>query len=308
MTKDDLKSLVTEIYENLLENINQQDTPINREEVVEYLRDAAQVVSDISDDKIDSIEHAKSAFTNAYHEIANKSIASYQHTNERFERLSQMHESTLSSCNDSQIDIQTITDKFNNIQAHMTEEVKRANDIISKLSSQVKTLEKESNIDSLTKVFNRRALTKYLDNICAQKNLNHELHLLVLDIDDFKTINDTHGHIAGDKVLIFVANILKKTLRDGDKIFRYGGEEFILILNRIDMYHCKQIATRLLELISKNKLIYKGESLNVTVSIGSTIHVQEDTPDEFVARADKALYSAKKSGKNRLHTELANGN
>ena len=307
MEKDDLKSLVTQMYENLLDNINHQDEA-SKEQVVSFLRDAVDVVSSISDDKIDSIEHAKSAFNNAYKEIANKSISSYQHTNERFERLTQMHEETLSSCSDQMIDIPAITDKFNDIQTHMMDEVKKANSIISKLTTQVESLEKDSNLDSLTKVFNRRALSRHLEYICTQQNSKHELHLLILDIDDFKIINDTYGHIAGDKILIFIANILKKTLRDGDKIFRYGGEEFILILNRIDSAYCMKIASRILKLISKNKLIYKGQGLNVTVSIGTTALTNDDSPDDLVARADKALYQAKKDGKNRICTEMKNGN
>ena len=307
MTKDDLKSLVTEMYDNLLEHINRQETA-SKEEVIEHLRDAVEIVSNISDDKLDSIEHAKSAFNNAYQEIANKSISSYQHTNERFEMLARMQEETISCCADTAIDMSAITEKSNDIHKHMDEELTKANDIISKLSSQVKTLERDSNLDPLTKVFNRRALSKYLNNMCKQKTLSSELHLLILDIDDFKVINDTYGHIAGDKILIFVANILKKTLRDGDKIFRYGGEEFILLLNRIDRTHCKKIASRILELISKNKLIYRGESISITVSMGTTIFVQGDTSDELIARADKALYQAKKDGKNRICTELTDGN
>jgi len=307
MTKDDLKSLVTEMYENLLENINHQTTA-NTDDVVEYLRNSIHAVSSISDGKMGSIEEAKAAFNNAYQEIANKSISSYQHTNERFEVLTQMHEETLSDYKNEPIDISSITKKFDDIQEHMVEEVKKANDIISKLSSQVKVLEKDSTLDSLTKVFNRRALTKHLEHLCSQQKLNYELHLLILDIDDFKVINDTYGHIAGDKILIFVANILKKTLRDGDKIFRYGGEEFILILNRIDMLYCNKVASRILELISKNTLIYKGKSLNVTVSIGTTILVEGDTSESLINRADNALYKAKDDGKNRICTELADGN
>lgn len=307
MNKDDLKSLVAQMYENLLENINQQDIA-DRDSVVAYLRDSVDVISNLSDDKLNSAEHAKSAFNNAYKEIANKSISSYKYTNDRFEELTQLHEKTLSRCAEKTIDVPAITEKFNDIQNHMLDEVKKANDIISQLSSQVETLEKDSNLDSLTKVFNRRALSKYLENICTQQNFNQELHLLILDIDDFKDINDTHGHIAGDKILIFVANILKKTLRDGDKIFRYGGEEFVLILNRIDTNHCKKIASRVLDLISKNKLIYKAKSLNVTVSMGTTIFSEGDTPDILISRADKALYKAKSDGKNRICSEFLDGN
>lgn len=307
MEKEDLKSLVTQMYNNLVENIDSQDNA-NKEQVVDYLRDAVNIVAGLNDDQISSIEHAKSAFDNAYKEIASKGISSYKHTNERFEQLTQMHEETLNDCSNDMINLPSITEKFNEIQSHMTDEVKKANNIISKLTAQVDALEKDSNLDSLTKVFNRRALTTYLNNVCAKKEIQYELHLIMLDIDDFKVINDTYGHIAGDKILIFIANILKKTLRDGDKIFRFGGEEFVLILNRIDSEHCLKIAKRLLDLINKNKLLYKGESINVTISMGSTIFVQHDTSDSLLSRADKALYSAKQAGKNTIRTELANGN
>ena len=306
MQKDDLKSLVTQMYQNLLDHIDNQPDA-NKEQVINFLRDSVDVVSSISEDKLDSIEHAKSAFDNAYKDIANKSISSYEHTNQKFEELTQMHKQTLNSISETTINVPSITEKFNDIQNHMLDEVNKANSIISQLSTQVETLERDSNLDSLTKVFNRRALSTHLDRICSHKDIKYELHVLILDIDDFKFINDTYGHVAGDKILIFIANILKKTLRDGDKIFRYGGEEFIIVLNRIDAIHFKTIATRLLELISKNKLIYKGEGLNVTVSMGSTVYTKNDTPDTLIARADKALYRAKANGKNRICTEVVDG-
>jgi len=304
MQKDDLKSLITHIYENLLTNIDNQEDA-NKEQVTDYLRDAINVVESISNDKIDSIEHAKLAFDNAYKEIADKSISSYEHTNKRFEKLTKMHEETLISYNNT-IDLPSITDKFNDIQSHMFDEVKKANDVITKLSAQVKSLEKDSNLDGLTKVFNRRALNHYLNQICTNKNTNN-MHILILDLDDFKAINDTFGHIAGDKILIFIANILKKVLRDGDKVFRYGGEEFVLILNRITQKKCATITSRILEVVRGNRLIYKGESINVTMSIGGTTLTQEDSPDSVIARADKALYKAKNNGKNQMQMELVDG-
>ncbi len=302
MKKDDLKSLITQMYDNLIHNIENQDK-VNKEQVISYLQESIDVISSLNEDKIDSIEEAKLAFNNRYQEIANKSISSYEFTNKRFEKLTQLHEETLNSCEETMIDIPILTEKFNDIQAHMLEEVKKANDIIAQLSNQVETLERDSNLDSLTKVFNRRALSTHLSHICSQKNITQELHLLILDIDDFKIINDTYGHIAGDKILIFVANILKKTLRDGDKIFRYGGEEFVILLNRIDEEHCKKITSRLLSLVSGNKPIYKGENINVTISIGSTMYDNTDTPDSFIDRADKGLYRAKTSGKNKMCSE-----
>ena len=182
----------------------------------------------------------------------------------------------------------------------MSDEIKKANDVISQLMTQVKVLEKKSNIDSLTKVFNRRALDSYLNMVCEKEDIPYELHLLMLDLDDFKKLNDNYGHIAGDKTLIFVSNILKKTLRDGDKVFRYGGEEFVIVLNRVDDELCLKIASRLLELVRNNNLIYKGESLGVTISIGATKLIKGDTVDSLIDRADKALYLAKEAGKDQM--------
>lgn len=306
MQKEDLKSLVTQMYEELIENIDSQEEA-TKEQVVTYLQEAAISISSIDDSSINSIEHAKQAFTNAYKEIAQKSISSYKDTSEVFEELATIHQKTIQECSDSHINLPSITEKFNDIQAQMTAEVERANSIITNLSVQVKELERNSNIDSLTKVFNRRALSSYLDSICSKGDIPYELHLLILDIDDFKLVNDTHGHVAGDKILIFIANILRKTLRDGDKVFRYGGEEFVIVLNRITPEACRRITQRLLSLISSNQLIYKGKSLNVTMSVGATKYHVGDTPDDIISRADKALYVSKQNGKNQMHSEVIDG-
>jgi len=303
MQKEDLISLVTQMYEELIDSINAQEHP-NKEQVVSFMQDATDTIININEEDIDSIEHAKSAFTNAYKEVASQSLTEYSITSERFEELAQMHQETIEECSLEQINLSSIQDKFTEIQSHMSQEVLRANDVINKLNSKIKYLEKSSNIDSLTKVFNRRALSSYLTQICEKKDIPYKLHLLMIDIDDFKTINDTFGHVAGDKILIFVSNILRKTLRDGDKVFRYGGEEFIVILNRVDMEACQKITQRMLNLISSNQLIYKGESLNVTVSIGTTQYHKDDTPDMLIARADKALYRSKQNGKNQINTEV----
>ena len=302
MQNNDLKSLVTQMYDNLLNHIDQQENT-TKEQLVNYLKDAVTTVQSIDDQKLNSIDTAKEAFTNAYQEIADSSLSSYQTTNERFEELTQMHVDTINEY-EEHINLPIITEKFNEIQAHMNSEVQKANQIISQLSHQVKILEEASTVDALTKVFNRRALISHLNKVCANDGVPYELHVLMLDIDDFKLVNDTHGHVAGDKILIYIANILKKTLRDGDKIFRYGGEEFLIILNRLDESNCRKITSRLLELIRSNQLIYKGVNIQVTASIGTTKYIQTDSPDSFIARADKALYNAKNNGKNQMYSEV----
>ena len=303
LKKSDLKSLVTQMYEDLLSSIDEQEYA-NKDDVVHYLQDAVNTISSIDTESIDSLEHAKAAFTNTFKEIAKKSLSEYSDTNGRFQELTQEHQKTINQCNDVHIDLSSVTHKFNEIQDHMTQEVGRANQVITDLSNKIQALERSSNLDSLTRVLNRRALTTYLQKLCQREKIKDELHLLILDIDDFKVINDTYGHIAGDKILIFIANILRKTLRDGDKVFRYGGEEFIIILNRIEPTACYEISNRILNIISSNQLIYKGESLKVTMSIGATKFYTGDTPDALIHRADTALYKSKKAGKNQMNSEL----
>jgi diguanylate cyclase (GGDEF)-like protein len=306
MHKDDLKALVTQMYTDLLEQIDGEENA-TLEQIRIYLDDARATVGSIDEHRLDSLDESKMYFTNSYKELAKKSISSYQNTNDQFEQIADMHKKAVDEhCN--MIDLPKLTEHFNTIQTHMTDEVKKANNVIAQLAKQVKELEETSNLDSLTKVYNRRALSSYLHEICSRENVNYEIHVLILDIDDFKVINDTYGHIAGDKILIFIANILRKTLRDGDRIFRYGGEEFVIVLNRIDAILCKSITTRLLELVRKNKLIYKNQSMSVTTSIGTTCFKTGDTEDSLMNRADKALYKAKNNGKNQMYSEVENGN
>jgi diguanylate cyclase (GGDEF)-like protein len=309
MKKDELKSLVTQMYHGLLTHIDEHEEP-KKDEVIDYLKDAIVSIEQIDAGSINSMEHAKLAFNNAYKEIAQKSLSSYKDTNSKFAELSQLHKTAVNECKDKHglIDIPSITSKFDEIQSHMMSEVQRANDVITQLTEQIRELEESSKLDALTKVFNRKALDSYLHEVTSKGKLQHELHLLILDIDDFKKINDKYGHVVGDKVLIFLANILRKTLRDGDKIFRYGGEEFIIILNRIDVNMCQEIAKRIVKIVNSNKLLYKGETINVTVSIGATTYHDGDTPDTLISRADKALYRSKQNGKNQMNMEDINGN
>lgn len=299
MQKNDLKALIEEIYENLLERIDAEEEP-TKVQVVTYLQDAMEIVSGINDKDIDSIEHAKESFKNSYKELMKQSLNSYKNTNKKFGELAERNQEAIEKCSSQHIDVDTLSGMFDEIQSHMIDEVRRANEVIADLTQKVKILEETSNLDPLTKVFNRRALSSYLAEVCSNKGVPYAMHLIMLDIDNFKNINDKYGHITGDKILIFISNILRKTLRDGDKIFRYGGEEFTVIINRNTDEQCELIANRLLNLVSSNRLIYMGERISVTASIGVTKLHEGDTPDSLLSRADKALYISKRNGKNMV--------
>lgn len=299
MQKSDLKALAEEMYSNLINKIDSSES-ISKEQMVDYLKDAIRVISSLQAEELDSIEHAKIAYNNSYKELVEQSLNSYEYTSEKFEELTMLQEKTIQQYTQNGIDVEKIAAKFSEIQTHMTQEIKRANSVINQLTNKVQELEKTSNLDPLTKVYNRRALNSFLGNLFAN-NIKYPLHIMMLDVDNFKSINDNYGHITGDKILVYIATLLKKTLRDGDKIFRYGGEEFTITINRSSDEQAEAVANRLLKLIRTSNLIYLGEKLEVTASIGLTKMLENDNSlEELLSRADKALYLSKSSGKNKV--------
>ncbi|WP_456479342.1 GGDEF domain-containing protein [Nautilia sp.] len=172
---------------------------------------------------------------------------------------------------------------------------------INKLEKTVHSLEieldrayKELLIDPLTKVYNRKALLKDLNEI-LEKGKERDLNLIIaiVDLDHFKEINDKYGHLVGDFVLIKIADIIKKMIRRENKIYRYGGDEFIIIFNRMDILNVRKIIKRIIKKIENTLLKYKEDLIKVTVSIGLAKHKRNDTFDEIIKRADNALYQAK---------------
>jgi diguanylate cyclase len=240
----------------------------------------------------------------SYQDIALQGVNAYAQSNEVFEKITQDHATLLSHNTNHHIDLETLNEKFYDIQTHLSNEVMRANSVIQNLQEQVQTLEVTSILDPLTKTYNRHALLKHFEELLAKERKSQELFVMMLDIDNFKSINDRFGHIAGDKILIFIAKLLKKALRDGDKIYRFGGEEFFVLLNRTDSDGAQLIGNRLLSLCRQNKPLFQNEQIAVTISMGVTQMRQDDTLDTLIHRADTALYRAKNNGKDKMEIEL----
>lgn len=155
--------------------------------------------------------------------------------------------------------------------------------------------------DPLTGAGNRIALDTALEReICLARRHQQPLSLLVIDIDKFKRINDEHGHSAGDEVLKTLVALLKTVHRSTDTCFRFGGEEFVVILNRTDGKGAEIIAERLRHAVEISPVSYQEHSLNITVSIGIASYCETDTQDSLFNRADKALYAIKQIGGNQV--------
>ncbi|DAB38175.1 MAG: hypothetical protein A2023_05080 [Sulfuricurvum sp. GWF2_44_89] len=181
----------------------------------------------------------------------------------------------------------------------MSEELEKAQSKIYTLNQELQVARSELTTDPLTKVGNRQGFSEDIEpSIEAGVNKKLSLVLMMIDIDNFKFLNDEFGYVAGDKVLYFIAQTIKGMIRTADKVYRYGGEEFAVVLNRCDVTQAQMIADKIREKIEKSNLLYAGKSVHVTISAGVTIHQEGDTLEDLISRADKALYCAKKSNKN----------
>ncbi len=170
----------------------------------------------------------------------------------------------------------------------------------------ISKLEFMSQTDGLTGLFNRQHLDKRLsEEIHRAQRYSHPLSLIMFDINNFKHINDTFGHIAGDKILQNTASIINVVLRDTDIAGRFGGDEFIIILTETSIDVGTQVAERLLRKIKQAKVpVKKNQKIGYTVSMGIAEYSGSfKTPEEFIAKADHALYSAKKSRSDRVSRE-----
>ncbi|NWF67019.1 MAG: diguanylate cyclase [Campylobacterales bacterium] len=166
----------------------------------------------------------------------------------------------------------------------------------------VEKREHELITDELTTLYTRRKLKEVLQNGFHCNNNNITIGLLLIDIDNFKQINDTFGHDIGDIVLKEIAESIKNSVRNMDMVFRYGGEEFLVLLPVSKLENIKKIAEKIRKNIEQNKIVINSKTLTVTVSIGTSScdNIDEQTFNNIIKHADENLYIAKRNGKNQV--------
>ena len=169
------------------------------------------------------------------------------------------------------------------------------------LSARSQTLEHAALTDSLTGMQNRRyfddALREYLQEF---KRINKPVGLVILDLDHFKTVNDTHGHDVGDEVLKVVANCLRDFTRHHDVAARLGGEEFAVGAPNMDKESLTKLAERIRLAIAQLSVSTGNVTLRVTTSVGLAVWDRKESAEDFFRRADRMLYQAKRMGRNRV--------
>lgn len=182
-------------------------------------------------------------------------------------------------------------------------EREQLHDIQASLRDRLDEAERRSRIDELTNLWNRRAILEMFEDELNRANRSTDsLGVAMLDIDDFKELNDTHGHPAGDEVLRQVAGALREAVRDYDAVARFGGEEFLVLLTEATHEQARKIGERMRQHIDDLEVKHNGKRLTVTVSVGITVRdvATGDGSEEIIEEADRALYHSKEIGKNRV--------
>lgn len=164
-----------------------------------------------------------------------------------------------------------------------------------------KRLEAMATTDRLTGVASRHAYDILMDQaIRDARRFRQPLSVIMVDVDHFKRINDTQGHLAGDRVLVGIANAIRVSLRSSDIVCRWGGDEFLVALRNCDITNAERLAQTIRQTVEGASFGLDGRSLQATVSIGIAVLNPDESADRFIARVDAALYGAKQAGRNQV--------
>lgn len=183
--------------------------------------------------------------------------------------------------------------------------LKTAEQINEQLRDTLTALEQLAGTDRLTQAWNRRRFEETVDNEIHRANrYAHPVSMLLLDIDHFKAINDAYGHLAGDRVLVQVADRMREALRKTDSLTRWGGEEFIVLMPNTGMSHAIALAERIQQQLAAHAFDGVGQ---VTASIGVAEYQPGSSHQEWLERTDRAMYKAKHDGRNRIEVDTFPG-
>lgn len=188
---------------------------------------------------------------------------------------------------------------------NLNKEIKKLNKKRLKINN--KALQKNhelqirAKLDALTGAMNKGSFNEIIGyKIIEAKHFKSPLSIIIFDVDHFKKINDTYGHPVGDKVLAELATVIRKNIRKSEIFVRWGGEEFIILLQNTSLYNATMVAEKLRKAVENHNFPHVK---NITCSFGVTSLKENDTIESFIKRADQALYNAKENGRNRVEVK-----
>jgi diguanylate cyclase len=245
--------------------------------------------------------NVKTVIDNLLHQIKNENSAS------------QTFSDSLKSLSKEVANIQQLSDieslitrllsenhKRNDEANQFKQQISAMSDEVIKLDQRLKKVAQDANTDALTGIYNRRGFNQKL--MYYIEKLPCQFSLVMIDIDHFKRLNDTYGHLTGDKVLKFVASLIGKNIKGSDYLARFGGEEFVVILPKTNLQNALCVANNIRCYLASQKLYDSTENKQLgrlTLSMGVASYLKGDTTEKIIDRADKCLYEAKESGRNK---------
>jgi diguanylate cyclase (GGDEF)-like protein len=261
----------------------------------------------------DEINSKVNSLNEILNELSKKLITVMDKSSISKEKLNQIKNELQKNCKD--IDFEKLKRKLAHIAnsleveaTSLTDKIQKENDLISNLQKRMHRLEialekakRESKIDFLTKLLSKRTMEQELTVAeSAYKRYGIEYSLVFFDLDNFKMINDTFGHNAGDSILKELGKILSKNRREVDLVGRFGGEEFLAILPKTNQKGAITFAENIRKAIENHNFLYKDERIFVTISAGIASRVDFTSKEETLQNADSMLYSSKNAGRNMV--------
>jgi len=198
-------------------------------------------------------------------------------------------------------DILASTQMLSKASSDLKQDLEKSSLEIAKLKEELSAVKEASRTDGLTGLLNRGAFNHELNAVCEQSNT--DIALALFDIDHFKKINDTYGHVLGDKILQYFSALLQKHAGEDHLVARFGGEEMAMILMNITIEQATSITDTICVALADSRLKKKGQDEyihQVTVSAGVSMLKTEDSPSSIIDRADQALYQSKNKGRNQV--------
>lgn len=257
------------------------------------------IITDLSMPKMDGFEFAKEVMQKNPHQVI---VVISAHTESS--KLLKLIEIGIYKFLRKPVDYREFISYFSSIISKIKREKNYLNieTKVEKLKEENENLNNQIEKDKLTSIYNR----KFLDDLLKQRvkklkdvsNTEEKFVVILLDLDNFNLVNNTYGKDIGDKVLIEFATILKNSIRTTDTVGRWGGEEFMLILERITMNDASKVANKLKKTIEENSFNTVGK---VTASLGITSFEEKDSISSLIQKADYSLYKAKENGKNCIY-------
>ncbi len=236
--------------------------------------------------------------TSDYHEKVSGYIGRVEQSND-MGSLKNIVDELMSDTRAMQVDMMRYRDEMTEARR----QAEQAEFKVRKLEAELEHVSEQVSQDALTGTLNRRGLQDAMQREMARAERNQQpLSVAILDLDNFKQLNDTYGHQAGDEALVHLSKVIKKALRPTDTVARYGGEEFVILFSDTPLAQAVEVTKRLQRELTRRFFLHNNERLLITFSAGVSTWRAGDSQEVALARADKAMYQAKLQGKNRVVT------